>query len=38
MIGQGEHDRFVVPWDKFNTRINAKAKVAGVPPLSAAGM
>jgi fluoroacetyl-CoA thioesterase len=36
MIGQGEHDRFVVPWDKFNTRINAKAKAAGVPPLGAA--
>jgi fluoroacetyl-CoA thioesterase len=36
MIGEGEHDRFVVPWDKFNARINAKAKTAGVPPLSPA--
>ena len=35
-IGEGEHDRFVVPWDKFNARINAKAKAAGVPPLSPA--
>jgi len=37
LIGEGEHDRFVVPWDKFNARINAKAKAAGVPPLSPAG-
>jgi fluoroacetyl-CoA thioesterase len=35
-IGAGAHDRFVVPWDKFNARINAKAKTAGVAPLSEA--
>ena len=38
MIGEGEHDRFVVPWGKFNARVNAKAKTAGVPPLSPARM
>jgi fluoroacetyl-CoA thioesterase len=35
-IGAGAHDRFVVPWDKFAARINAKAKTAGVAPLSEA--
>jgi fluoroacetyl-CoA thioesterase len=33
-IGAGAHDRLVVPWEKFTARINAKAKAAGVAPLS----
>ena len=31
LIGEGRHERFVVVWDKFNTRVAAKAaKVAQV--------
>jgi len=31
LIGEGRHERFVVMWDKFNTRVAAKAaKVAQV--------
>jgi fluoroacetyl-CoA thioesterase len=25
LIGEGQHDRFVVSWDKFNARLAAKA-------------
>jgi fluoroacetyl-CoA thioesterase len=25
LIGEGRHERFVVPWDKFNARVAAKA-------------
>jgi fluoroacetyl-CoA thioesterase len=28
LIGEGRHDRFVVPWEKFNARVAAKAKAA----------
>jgi len=28
LIGEGRHDRFVVSWDKFNTRLAAKAAKA----------
>jgi fluoroacetyl-CoA thioesterase len=28
VIGEGRHDRHVVPWEKFNTRLDAKAKAA----------
>ena len=35
MIGGGEHERFVVNWDKFNARVAEKAKraqaMAGAP-------
>jgi len=26
LIGRGQHQRFVVPWDKFNARVAEKAK------------
>lgn len=28
LIGKGRHQRFVVPWDKFNARVADKAKAA----------
>lgn len=30
MIGEGTHERFVVMWDKFNSRVADKAAKAGV--------
>jgi fluoroacetyl-CoA thioesterase len=30
LISEGRHERFVVPWDKFNARVAEKAKIAGV--------
>jgi fluoroacetyl-CoA thioesterase len=30
LIGKGRHERAVVAWDKFNTRIAEKAMAAGV--------
>ena len=30
LIGEGRHERYVVPWDKFNARVLDKAKAAGV--------
>ncbi|HKZ96261.1 MAG TPA: thioesterase family protein, partial [Hyphomicrobiaceae bacterium] len=30
-IGEGRHERIILPWDRFKARINAKAKAAGVP-------
>jgi fluoroacetyl-CoA thioesterase len=33
-IGEGTHERFVVPWDRFKARVNEKAKRAGVAPLA----
>ena len=32
-IGAGRHQRIIVPWDVFKSRINAKAKAAGVKPM-----
>jgi len=32
-IGEGRHERIILPWDRFKARINAKAKAAGVPPI-----
>jgi fluoroacetyl-CoA thioesterase len=29
-IGEGQHQRFIVAWDKFNTRVAEKAEVAKV--------
>jgi fluoroacetyl-CoA thioesterase len=29
LIGEGRHDRFVVMWDKFNSRLAAKAAKVG---------
>jgi fluoroacetyl-CoA thioesterase len=33
MIGEGRHERVIVPWDMFKSRIAAKAKTAGVAPI-----
>ncbi len=33
VIGEGTHQRMVVPWDRFVARVNAKAEQAGVAPL-----
>ena len=33
LIGQGRHERMVVPWDRFEAKVNDKAKQAGLPPL-----
>ena len=30
LIGEGRHERYVVPWEKFNARVAAKAAKAGV--------
>jgi len=30
MIGEGTHERVVVAWDKFNSRVAQKAAAAGV--------
>ncbi len=30
LIGEGRHERFVVAWDKFNTRVADKSAKAGV--------
>jgi len=30
LIGEGTHERVVVAWDKFNTRVAQKAAAAGV--------
>ena len=30
VIGEGRHERFVVSWDRFNTRVAEKAAKAGV--------
>lgn len=32
-IGEGTHERMIVPWDVFKSRVAAKAKAAGVAPL-----
>ena len=30
VIGEGRHERVVVAWDKFNSRVRDKAQLAGV--------
>jgi fluoroacetyl-CoA thioesterase len=30
LIGEGRHERYIVPWEKFNARVAEKAKAAGV--------
>jgi fluoroacetyl-CoA thioesterase len=32
-IGKGRHDRMIVPWARFKSRVNEKAKRAGVAPI-----
>ncbi|HET6389505.1 thioesterase family protein [Hyphomicrobium sp.] len=34
LIGEGEHQRMIVSWDKFEKRVNHKAKLARVAPIS----
>lgn len=34
MIGEGRHERMIVPWDKFEARVNEKAKRAGVASIA----
>lgn len=34
VIGKGTHQRMIVPWDKFASKVNAKAAIAGVAGLS----
>lgn len=33
-IGEGTHQRMVVPWERFKSKVNQKAKAAGVPGLA----
>lgn len=33
-IGEGTHDRMVVPWERFTAKVNAKAKAARQAPIS----
>lgn len=33
LIGEGEHQRMVVNWDKFEQRVNEKAKIARLAPI-----
>jgi fluoroacetyl-CoA thioesterase len=33
-IGEGKHERMIVPWDKFVAKVNAKAKLARQAPIS----
>lgn len=35
LIGEGRHDRIIVPWEKFVRRVNEKAKLARVAPIRA---
>jgi fluoroacetyl-CoA thioesterase len=34
LIGEGEHQRMVVDWEKFEQRLNEKAKVARLAPIT----
>ncbi len=34
LIGEGLHERMIVPWDKFEAKVNAKAKAARVGPVT----
>lgn len=38
VIGQGTHERMVVPWGRFIGRVNEKAKRAGAEPISVVGV
>ena len=33
LIGEGRHERIIVPWKQFVARVNAKAKLARVLPI-----
>jgi fluoroacetyl-CoA thioesterase len=34
LIGEGRHERIIVPWKQFVARVNAKAKLARVLPIT----
>ncbi len=34
LIGEGHHERIIVPWSKFVSRVNEKAKKARVSPIA----
>jgi fluoroacetyl-CoA thioesterase len=34
LIGEGLHERMIVPWAKFEAKVNAKAKAARVRPVT----
>ncbi|RUO97785.1 thioesterase family protein [Hyphomicrobium sp.] len=34
LIGEGEHQRMVVDWEKFEQRVNEKAKIARLAPIT----
>jgi fluoroacetyl-CoA thioesterase len=34
LIGEGEHQRMVVDWEKFEHRVNKKAKIARLAPIT----
>jgi fluoroacetyl-CoA thioesterase len=33
LIGEGKHDRIIIPWATFVSRVNKKAKLARVGPI-----
>jgi fluoroacetyl-CoA thioesterase len=33
VIGEGRHERMIVPWARFVARVNEKAKLARVAPI-----
>jgi fluoroacetyl-CoA thioesterase len=36
-IGEGRHERTVIPWERFVARVNEKAKRARVGEIAAVG-
>lgn len=34
LISEGTHERMVVPWDKFEAKVNQKAKLARLSPVA----
>jgi fluoroacetyl-CoA thioesterase len=34
LIGEGEHERMIVNWEKFEKRVNDKAKLARLAPIT----
>ncbi|MBI1385040.1 MAG: thioesterase [Rhizobiales bacterium] len=36
-IGEGTHQRMVVPWERFRAKVDQKAAAAGVAPLARSG-
>ena len=37
MIGEGTHERYIVPWETFEMQVNRKAKLARVAPVARRG-